>query len=60
MSYLTKKNDRKYRRRARTLTFLITFSLTLAIAYSTGALGDLPELYEQFFGPEVATPVAGV
>ena len=60
MNYLTIKNDRLRRRKARTLTFLIFTALLAGFAYSSGLLGDLPALYEQLFGPEVvdAAPVA--
>ena len=56
MTYLTQQNDRKHRRRARTLTFLITASLGLAFAYASGLLGEVPLLYEYFTGPPA--PVA--
>ena len=61
MDYLTRKNDRRRRRRARAITFLITAALTLAFAHQAGILEELPAVYEQLFGPELGdAPVAGV
>lgn len=59
MSYLTAANDRKRRRHARRLTFLIT-TLTLgSIAYGMGVAEGLPEMIQQLMhSAPAAVPVA--
>ena len=59
MSHLTAANDRKRRRQARRLTFIIT-ALTLGgVAYGMGAVEGLPEMIQQLMhSAPAAVPVA--
>ncbi|WP_116127930.1 hypothetical protein [Lewinella sp. IMCC34183] len=59
MNYLTLKNDRKRRRQARVVTFVVT-TLTLgAIAHGMGATQELMEFFQQVAGAHpVSDPIA--
>ena len=57
MNYLTLKNDRKRRRRAKLLTVVITTGLIAGTLYGLEATDDLLLFFQQFIGPEV--PAAG-
>ena len=62
MNYLTLKNDRKRRRRAKALTVLITVGLVVGTLYGLDATDEVLLFFRQFIGPDVpaaeATPVA--
>ncbi len=61
MSYITIKNDRKRRRQAKMVTFVITVSMLGAAAYSVGALDQVTELLHQWMSSSpVAHPVASL
>ncbi len=46
MNYRTEKNDRTRRRKARVFTAFITLCLLAGFAYASGALEELPELFQ--------------
>lgn len=59
MNYRTLSNDRRRRRKARFITFLVTASLLASFAYASGLLDQLPEIFEMFQDAEVNdAPVA--
>ncbi|NJB85616.1 hypothetical protein GGR26_001361 [Lewinella marina] len=61
MNYLTLKNDRKRRRQARTVTFVVTTLMLGAAAYGMGATQELAELFQQWMGTQpVSEPVASL
>ena len=64
MSSITLKNDRKRRRQARLITFIITAATLTAAAYTMGAADEALSLLQQLFhvAPtvEAAEPVASV
>ena len=64
MSSITLKNDRKRRRQARLITFLITAATLTGAAYTMGAADEALMLLQQLFHTtptaEVAEPVASV
>ncbi len=61
MSYITLKNDRKRRRQARVVTFIVTLTMLSAAAYGVGALDQLTELLHQYMGSSpVDQPVASL
>ncbi|WP_116108998.1 hypothetical protein [Lewinella sp. IMCC34191] len=54
MSYLTIKNERKHRRQARIITFVVTTLVLGAAAHGMGATEELVELFQQFMGTQPA------
>jgi hypothetical protein len=63
MHYITLKNDRKRRRQARLLTFVVTTLTLVGVAYGVGALDQLAEAVQLYFAEptaESAGPVAGL
>ncbi|MGB3800799.1 MAG: hypothetical protein WA952_13370 [Lewinella sp.] len=50
MSYLTIKNERKHRRQARLITFVVTTLALGAAAHGMGATQELVELFQQLMG----------
>jgi hypothetical protein len=59
MNYQTLSNDRRRRRKARFITFLVTASLLASFAYAAGLLDQLPEMLDLFRETDAsATPVA--
>ncbi|CAH1000147.1 hypothetical protein LEM8419_01294 [Neolewinella maritima] len=59
MSYITLKNDRKRRRQARTITFLITAATLTGAAHMVGATDQLVELLQQLIATTTSSqPVA--
>lgn len=57
MSYLTVKNERKHRRQARLITFVVTAGVLGAAAHGMGATQELVELFQQLMG---TAPADGV
>ena len=61
MSHITLKNDRKRRRQARTITFLVVTATLLGTAYGIGAADQLVELLQQLVSsPAPSQPVASI
>ncbi|WP_420460583.1 hypothetical protein [Neolewinella sp.] len=64
MSSITLKNDRKRRRQARVITFLITAATLTGAAYTMGAADEAMQLLQQLFhiapAAETAEPVASI
>ena len=59
MNYITDLNDRKRRRQARRVTFIVTTTLLVGGLYSMGAADQLVALVQQLFGTAApAAPVA--
>ncbi|MBB4077720.1 hypothetical protein GGR28_000321 [Lewinella aquimaris] len=59
MSYITLKNDRKRRRQARVVTFIVTVSMLSAAAYGMGATQELADFFQQLIATApAAEPVA--
>ena len=59
MSSITLKNDRKRRRQARTITFIITTATLVGTAYLVGATDQLVELVQHLFATAAGSePVA--
>ncbi|MCP9237751.1 hypothetical protein [Lewinella sp. JB7] len=58
MSYITIKNDRKRRRQARVVTFVVTVTMLSAAAYGMGATQELAEFFQQMIS--TAPPVEPV
>ena len=59
MNYRTEKNDRLRRRKARVFTAFITLCLLAGFAYASGALEELPDLFQEQPATEQADgPVA--
>lgn len=54
MSYLTVKNERKHRRQARMITFVITAVSLAAAAHGMGATEELVQLFQQLMGTQAA------
>lgn len=53
------RNDRRRRRKARFITFLVTASLLVFFAYASGLLEQLPDILDLFQEADVNdTPVA--
>lgn len=59
MDYLTLKNDRKRRRQARIVTFVVTTLMLGAAAHGMGATHELVEFFQQMMGAQPAgAPIA--
>lgn len=59
MNYLTLKNDRKRRRQARVVTFVVTTLMLGAAAHGMGATHELLEVLQQWMGTHpVSEPIA--
>ncbi len=61
MDYLTLKNDRKRRRQARVVTFVVTATMLGAAAHGMGATHGLFDMIQQWMGTHpVSEPIASV
>ncbi|PPK84265.1 hypothetical protein CLV84_4034 [Neolewinella xylanilytica] len=61
MSYLTIKNERKHRRQARLITFVVTTLMLGAAAHGMGATQELVEVFQRLMGTQpVDTAVASL
>ncbi len=54
MSYLTIKNERKHRRQARIITFVVTALVLSAAAHGMGATEELVDLFNQLMSNQSA------
>ena len=52
MSYLTIKNERKHRRQARIITFVVTTLVLGAAAHGMGATEEIVEMFQHLLGTQ--------
>jgi hypothetical protein len=63
MNYISLQNERKRRRQARVLTFVVTTATLAGVAYGIGAFEQLAEAVQLYFStpaPAPSGPVAGL